>query len=62
MLIMYFGGERCGINDNVITKTVNTICDAKPEWIKGIKNSFLSDEMKEKYMDVVESRFKRLDI
>lgn len=62
MLINYFGGERCDINDRVITKTVNTILDAKPNWIKEINNSFLSDEMKEKYINVVESRFERLDV
>ena len=62
MLINYFGGERCGINDKVITGTVQTIFNAKPNWIDEINNSFLSDEMKEKYIDVVESRFERLSI
>ncbi|MCF8226552.1 MAG: HipA domain-containing protein [Bacteroidales bacterium] len=60
MLINYFGGERCELNDKVITKTVDTLFDAKPKWIKEIHNSFLSEEMQEKYVNVVESRFKRL--
>ncbi|MCK5279734.1 MAG: HipA domain-containing protein [Cyclobacteriaceae bacterium] len=60
MLINYFGGERCDLNDKVITSTVQTIFDALPGWIEYINNSFLSDEMKEKYIDVVESRFERL--
>jgi serine/threonine-protein kinase HipA len=62
MLIKYFGGASCEINDKVITNTVETIFDAKPNWIDEIYNSFLSDEMKEKYIDVVESRFERLSI
>ncbi|MCP4311442.1 MAG: HipA domain-containing protein [Bacteroidetes bacterium] len=62
MLIKYFGGESCGINSKVITNTVETIFDARPGWINEITNSFLSDEMKEKYIDVVESRFERLSI
>ena len=60
MLINYFGGERCDLNDKVITNTIQTIFDALPGWIEFINNSFLSDEMKEKYIDVVESRFERL--
>ena len=60
MLIEYFGGERCDLNDKVITTAVNTILDAKPNWIEEINHSFLSDEMKEKYINVVESRFERL--
>jgi serine/threonine-protein kinase HipA len=62
MLTDYFGGEKCEINDKVITKTVNTIFNAKPIWVEEINNSFLSDEMKEKYIDVVESRFQRLSV
>ena len=61
MLIKYFGGERCELNDKVITNTVETFFDAKPVWVEEINNSFLSDEMKEKYIDVVESRFQRLN-
>lgn len=57
MLIKYFGGECCELNDKIITNTVTEIFNAKPHWIKEIHTSFLSDEMKEKYIDVVESRF-----
>jgi serine/threonine-protein kinase HipA len=60
MLIEYFGGESCELNDKVITNAVNSMIDAKPKWMEAIKHSFLSDEMKEKYIDVVESRFERL--
>ena len=60
ILINYFGGETCELNDKVIANTVETIFKAKPNWIEEISYSFLSDEMKEKYIDVVESRFVRL--
>jgi hypothetical protein len=46
----------------VINKTLETIYKAKPTWIAQIHHSFLSDEMKERYIDVVESRFERLPI
>lgn len=62
MLINYFGGERCELNDRVITNTVASIFNAKPDWMEEIQNSFLSDEMKERYIEVVESRFERLNI
>ena len=62
MLINYFGGERCDLNDKVITNTVQKIFDALPGWTEEISNSFLSDEMKERYINVVESRFERLSI
>ncbi len=62
MLINYFGGERCEIKDKVIHKTVESIFHAKPGWIQEINNSFLSEEMKEKYIAVVESRLKRLGV
>jgi serine/threonine-protein kinase HipA len=60
ILIKYFGGERCELNDKVITNTVNAILAAKPLWMEQINHSFLSDEMKRKYIDVIESRFERL--
>jgi serine/threonine-protein kinase HipA len=60
ILIKYFGGERCELNDKVITNTVNAIIAARPHWMEEINRSFLSDEMKKKYIDVVESRFERL--
>lgn len=62
MLVNYFGGERCELNDNVITKTFDTFSRAKSGWIEQITNSFLTDEMKEKYLGIVESRLERLDI
>ena len=60
ILIDYFGRDICVLNNKIITKTLETISDAKSGWIEEINNSFLSNEMKEKYIDLVESRFDRL--
>ena len=62
ILTEYFGGERCDLNNHVITSTLEKFFQDRPGWIKEIERSFLSEEMQEKYMDVIESRFKRLDI
>lgn len=62
MLIQYFGGEKCELNDKVIKSVVDTIFNAKTNWMEEINNSFLSDAMKEKYIAVVESRFERLGV
>ncbi len=61
ILIDYFGDERCELNDKIINKTLETIYNAKSGWIEEINNSFLSNEMKEKYIDIVESRYERLN-
>jgi serine/threonine-protein kinase HipA len=60
MLITYFGGERCELTEKVIMKSVETIYRAKSIWIDEINNSFLNDEMKERYLRLVESRLDRL--
>lgn len=62
MLIDYFGGERCELNEKVITKTVDKLFAVKPVWINEINNSFLTADMKEKYLRIVASRFERLNI
>lgn len=62
ILIDYFGGERCELNEKVITSIVESMFHSRPKWLEEINHSFLSDDLKEKYMDVVESRFARLAI
>ena len=44
MLIEYFGGVRCELNDKVINQTVQSIFDAKPTWIQKINISMLSNQ------------------
>lgn len=59
-LINYFGAERCGLTDKVIEKTLKTIQQALPKWFDFIENSFLSDEMKEKYRSLLQRRIQIL--
>lgn len=56
VLINYFGAERCGLTDKVIEKTLKTIQQTLPKWFDLIEDSFLSDEMKEKYRSLLQRR------
>lgn len=62
IFIDYFGKEKCGLTDKVINNVIKSIVDAKPIWIEEVNNSFLSSEMKGKYLDLLESRFERLKL
>lgn len=60
MLINYFGQEKCNLTDKVIDKVLDSITHAIPKWREEISISFLSDDMKEKYIDLIDIRVKRL--
>lgn len=62
LLIIYFGKEKCDLTEKVIDKVLKSIIVARPKWIEEINNSFLSSEMKEKYLELVDSRFARLNL
>lgn len=62
MLIKYFGKERCELSDKVIDAVLTNIFNVVPEWKGMIGNSFLTEEMQEKYIDLVDSRLKRLEL
>lgn len=62
MLIDYFGKEQCELTDKVIDKVINTIINAVPKWREEIGISFLSEEMKQKYIELLDSRLSRLSI
>ena len=62
LFIKYFGKERCDLTDKTIDKVLESISYARPKWIEEINNSFLSSEMKEKYLELVDSRFTRLNM
>lgn len=61
-LIDYFGKERCELTDKSIDKVLRTISISVPKWKKLISNSFLSEEMKEKYLTLLETRLNTLGI
>ena len=55
-LIIYFGKERLGLNEKIISGTLKKITSSFTEWESLIEKSFLSDEMKNKYFSVIASR------
>ena len=61
-LVEYFGRQRLGITEKVISQTISEFQDIKSTWIRLIDVSFLSPEMKQQYGRLLCSRFKRLDL
>jgi len=56
VLVNYFGKERCNLTNPIIERTLGTIYAALPSWVDLIGYSFLSDEMKNKYMNLMQKR------
>lgn len=52
----YYGKERLQLNEKTIATILEQIKKATPEWKKLLEISFLSDDMKEKYLELLESR------
>jgi serine/threonine-protein kinase HipA len=62
LLINYFGKERCELTDKSIDKVLETISMSIPKWKELIDISFLSKEMKVKYLSLLDTRLDVLDI
>lgn len=62
VLIKYWGKERLQLNENVISQIIEEIKKVQSKWEELIKISFLSNPMKEKYMDLLNSRRTKLNI
>ena len=56
VLTNYLGKERLSLNETTINNTINELRDAKQKWFKLLENSFLSDELKEKYHSLLINR------
>lgn len=59
-LIDYFGESRLQLTNRVIDKVMLGLKQARPKWKQLLAVSFLSEQMKEKYLNVLEDRFVRL--
>lgn len=59
-LIDYFGKERLGISDAVISEEMERFHKAHSVWQLLLEESFLSLEMQKKYMALLKERFSRL--
>lgn len=60
VLIDYFGRERCGLTEKISEHIVDQIRKAISGWVQIIDSSFLSIEMKEKYIQLVQKRVNSL--
>ncbi len=56
ILTDYFAKERMRLNDTIISQVLNKIISEWDNWKKLITISFLSNEMKEKYLELMEKR------
>jgi serine/threonine-protein kinase HipA len=52
----YYGKERLQLNEKTIASVIEQMKKTTPEWKELLEISFLTDEMKEKYLEVLESR------
>jgi len=59
-LLDYFGSERLGLTSIIIEKTLQEIENQKLKWYKQIQISFLSEEMKKKYVELMSLRWARI--
>jgi serine/threonine-protein kinase HipA len=62
ILVNYFGIERCELTEKSIEKVLETISLAIPKWKTLIDISFLSKEMKGRYLDLLDGRLTTLKI
>ena len=61
-LFDYFAKERLQLNQTIIRSVIHEIQQAIPEWRRLIDISFLSTEMKEKYLNLLNKRCTRLNL
>jgi serine/threonine-protein kinase HipA len=58
-LVRYFARERLQLNEAVLTEVLARFRAAVPQWRGLLERSFLSAEMKEKFLSLLEARAKR---
>jgi serine/threonine-protein kinase HipA len=61
-LIGYYGKERLGLTEKVITQTLQDFVRAKERWRQLIEISFLSDKMKAAYEALIKDRMQTIGI
>jgi len=62
IIIDYLGLERLKLNQIVIDKTLNELQSAIPWWFELINNSFLSQDLKDNYKELLEKRIQLLEL
>ena len=61
ILVDYFALERMGLSDRITSKTLQEIKRAVPLWYALIEKSFLPEDLKDAYRDVLDERISRLE-
>ena len=61
-LIEYYGLQRLRLSEIFINKLLEKIKSVYPEWIHKINNCFLSLPMKDKYLNLLEVRMKKINL
>ena len=54
--------ENGGLNKKVLDNTLELFLYAKPEMLTVLEKSFVSDEFKQKYLTLIENRYKQLGL
>jgi serine/threonine-protein kinase HipA len=62
MLVKDYGLERCELTTKSVEKVLETISSAVPDWKSLINTSFLSEGMKDKYLELLDVRLNNLNI
>jgi serine/threonine-protein kinase HipA len=62
IIVEYFGKERLELNNTVVHNILEKFTQAFPQWFELLSISFLSQPMKERYMELIEQRRKVLDL
>jgi len=58
LIIDYFGKEILGLNSTIISQSLSTIYETTNKWMETISISFLSEKMKQKYINLLKTRWK----
>ena len=61
ILVDYFALERMGLSNRITSKTLQEIKKAVPLWYALIEKSFLPEDLKDAYRDVLDKRLNRLE-
>ncbi|MGQ9799524.1 MAG: hypothetical protein ACUVRG_09590 [Ignavibacterium sp.] len=61
ILIDYFAKERLGLNDKIIYQVLNKFKAEFENWKRSISISFISNDMKDKYLKLINKRKEALN-
>lgn len=59
-LIDYYAKERLELNAKTVDGIIKSMAESIPKWLELIEISFLSNEMKQKYIELLNERFSRI--